>query len=189
MKAALYIIGEPGSGKSELAAELTRGLQADEISEPFAMRAYTLDGGDVIELGRRRDKFSGTDSLGSSVIEKVLPWLEEAQPEMLLAEGDRLAVDRFLNKLIELGYDLRLVMLYGPGVAARRRLQRGSRQDASWIAGRRTKVEKLAQRWEERLLVLNASRTPAQLAAELEEIPVAAELLRAPRAEGVQDVQ
>jgi hypothetical protein len=175
---ALYIVGEPGVGKSELVDELTRGLQAEEISEPFAHRILGESTG-CVELGKRGVK-SGTDSLSSSVIEKVLPWLEEVQPPMLLAEGDKLAVDRFFNKLVELGYDLRIVLLYGPGVAARRRLQRGSTQDQTWVQGRRTKVMKLADRWASRLTVLDATATPGELAKKLWElnVPVAAELMR-----------
>lgn len=189
MKAALYIVGEPGAGKSELVAELTRGLTAVEEETPFAHRRYTIGGVvrkvsdivQVVELGRRRGAFSGTDALGSTVITQVIPWLEEEHPAMLLAEGDRLAVDRFMYKLVELGYNLRIVLLWAPGHAARRRLQRGLQQDPRWVASRRTKVQRLVERWAERVQVVDASSSPAELAAMVDS-PVATALRAAQEA-------
>jgi P-loop Nucleotide Kinase3 len=166
---ALYVIGEPGVGKSELIEELTAYAAAEELAEPFAHRIYECG---VIELGRRREEFSGTDSLSMAVQPKVMEWLETAKPAMLLAEGDRLANDGFFKRLVELGYSLRIVQLVGPGVAARRRLHRGSKQDPKWLSGRQGKVRRLAVAWAPYVQQLDA-RWPAADLAELVDSPVA----------------
>ncbi len=161
---ALYIIGEPGVGKSELVAALTDGWTPIEVDDPFPHRVYPIgaDGQpqEVVELGRRRERFSGTDALSMAVQPKVMEWLPAAKPAMLIAEGDRLANDKWLNLLLSNGYELRLVLLSGPGAAARRRLQRGSRQDPAWLVSRQTKVRRLAQRFARWVQVLDATEEP-----------------------------
>lgn len=140
MKAATYIIGEPGVGKSTLVGWLTEGLSYEETDSPFAFRRYDCG---VTELGRRREAFSGTDALAMDVQPKVAAYIEAVQPRLLLAEGDRLANGKFFAFLKEQGYDLTIYALTGARAAERQRAQRGSHQDATWLAGRQTKVQNL----------------------------------------------
>lgn len=140
MKAATYIIGEPGVGKSTLVGWLTEGLPYEETDSPFAFRRYDCG---VTELGRRREAFSGTDALAMDVQPKVTAYIEAVQPRLVLAEGDRLANRKFFTFLREQGYDLYVYALVGAKVAERQREQRGSQQNATWLAGRRTKIVNL----------------------------------------------
>lgn len=144
MKHALYLIGEPGAGKSTLVEHLTRDLPYEDGSSPFAFRRYDCG---VYELGKRRENFSGTDALAMDVQPKAAQFVADIQPSYLLAEGDRLANDKFFRALDDLGYDLRIYALEGADVAARHRRQRGGNQDPTWLAGRATKAARLTLRW------------------------------------------
>ena len=156
----LYLFGEPGAGKSTLASHLTRRLRMEPYAHPFAHRCYPA--ANVIELGpRRRGSFPGTDGLSMSVQPSVISWLRAEQPEFVMAEGDRLANGSFFEAARDLGYSLRLVHLKGEAAAALQRSVRGTTQDATWVAGRRTKCFNLAEEWWP--LELPAGSPPAEL--------------------------
>jgi shikimate kinase len=144
MKHALYLIGEPGSGKSTLVEHLTRDLPFEETDSPFAFRRYDCG---ITEIGKRRQSFSGTDALSMSVQPKVEEYIAGVQPQYVLAEGDRLANDKFLRFLDDQGYTMHLYALEGAIQAAQQRRNRGSNQDEKWLRGRQTKVARLTVRW------------------------------------------
>lgn len=141
---ALYLIGEPGVGKSTLFAELTKDLPYEEAEKPFPIRRYDCG---VVELGKRREAFSGTDAYAMNVQPEVERWLEGVRPRLVMAEGDRLANGKFFQRLVDLGYELTIYHLYGPEQAEQRRAARGSHQDPTWLKGRVSKVEKLNFQW------------------------------------------
>lgn len=163
---ALAIIGEPGIGKSTVTAALTADLPYEEALQPFAHRVYSCG---VWELGRRReDGFGGTDALSMSVLPTVEQFIEGIRPKLLLFEGDRLANPRFFDCLRKLGYDLDVAVLYaGNGLAASRRKERGSSQNAAWVAGRATKVKRLGDAYADVRTKLNAVLAPDVLALRL----------------------
>jgi hypothetical protein len=171
---ALYIIGEPGIGKSTLVEAMTAGLPYEEATQPFAFRRYDCG---VTELGRRRVGFSGTDALAMDVQPKVLQYLEAVRPRYVLGEGDRLANAGFFGRLRELGYQTDILYLFGAHLAYERRAARGSSQNPSWVQGRRTKADALAAshatQW------LSAAGTPEELAANV--VGAVADLLAARR--------
>jgi GTPase SAR1 family protein len=150
---ALYIIGEPGVGKSTLVEHLTRDLPYEEAERPFHHRFY--DAG-VMELGKRREDFSGTDALAMNVQPTVEQWVSDIRPRLLLAEGDRLANDRFFRALKAMGYTLWLYAIHGPETAEARRAQRGSDQNVVWLRGRLSKVKNLIGRWDPTILDADA---------------------------------
>ncbi len=140
----VYLIGEPGSGKSTLMAAFTDRYEAEARTAPFAHRVLRNADGLVIgvELGKRRDNFSGTDALAMNVGPKVRAWLAEvdaAEVVCVLGEGDRLTNGRFLTEC-----DAVVRLDVPEAVADERRRQRGSDQNASWLKGRRTKLSNLA---------------------------------------------
>lgn len=138
---ALYVIGEPGAGKSTLIQALTDGHPCETTDSPFPMRRYDCG---PLELGKRRDDFSGTDALAMNIQPKVQQFIEGVRPALLLAEGDRLGNAAFFAFLRSVGYDLRIVYLDAEGVAVERRIARGSSQNEAWLRGRATKVKRLA---------------------------------------------
>jgi len=172
-----YVVGEPGVGKSTLVDHLTRGVPYDVAETPFPHRRY--DGG-VLEIGRRRHEFSGTDALAMNVQPYVQKFVEGIKPRLLLAEGDRLANAKFFDHLIAIGYDLRIYLIAGRQRAAMQRELRGSKQDETWLKGRYTKVVRLQERYEDRVIVLEAGARLADLEKEMRDDPVI-ETLRAAR--------
>jgi hypothetical protein len=160
----VYLSGEPGTGKSWLMAQLTDALTRQPLdAEPGAPARDLLTWTHpeeltprvvAVELGRRRDSFSGTDALPSAVIEEACTYLTsgraEAETPLLLAEGARLANRRFLCTAALSGAQVILMHLMGPEVAAARRAARAAElgvpeQNPSWVKGRRTAAENLAR--------------------------------------------
>lgn len=153
----LYLVGEPGVGKTTVMAGLTEGLHAIPLQalrgEAPARVAYVDIVGQpirAVELGRRREGgFSGTDALPMAVIGEAVRYVTSGlaahESPALLAEGARLANRRFLNACLEAGYRVDLVHLQGPEAAGRHRDARGSEQADSFIRGRRTASANLAE--------------------------------------------
>lgn len=161
-KHALYIIGEPGVGKSYLVAALTDPHAVlKDCAQPFRHRHYHNG---VTELGGRRERFPGTDALSMAVQPEAVAFLKDPTcSDLLLAEGDRLANDAYFTALERAGYRLHLFALIGPRIAARRRLLRGSKQSAAFIKGRQTKVNQLVDRWARCVTVADATLDTALL--------------------------
>ncbi len=163
MKHMTYIIGEPGVGKSTLVRELTEAFTGEPgyatvHEDPFGHIHYANG---VTELGLRRDAFSGTDALGMAVQPEAVRFIGTKDAgQMLLAEGDRLANDKFWTQLERNGWSVHVYLLWGPAIAEHRRLQRGSHQDPTWVTGRRTKALRLAKAW-------NATRLNAELPVDI----------------------
>jgi hypothetical protein len=159
----LYVIGQPGSGKSTLVAGLTDGLDPAVETKPFA---HTLWRPGVVELGCRRDTFSGTDALGMSVQPKALAWLAATDVQFVLGEGDRLGNLSFLTAARDLGWHVVVLRLtVSAAVAEHRRLSRAAAlgtkpQDATWLKGRVSKVRNVADGWDGPLLEVDADQRP-----------------------------
>jgi hypothetical protein len=152
----VYLIGAPGVGKSTVMAELTEGLPRVPRSEPFAhdWLHERIDGflkpPVAVELGARREAFSGTDALGMAVNPRACEWIGLAPAPLVLGEGDRLANARFLGAAQRAGYAVTLAYLVaGSKTLEQRRAARGSTQSEQWIKGRVTKADNLAARGRE----------------------------------------
>lgn len=168
----VYLLGQPGSGKSTLVENLTAGLEPLAIeSRPFAHIVWP---GGVAELGARRPAFSGTDALSMSVQPKVLAWLEEEAPAHVFGEGDRLGNSKFFTAVLGLGWNLTLIRLaVSASVAAARRAQRAHElgtalQSDAWLQGRLTKNRNLVEAWDDRILELDGDQPPGRVLAKLE---------------------
>jgi len=152
----VMLVGEPGSGKTTAMRALTAAYARTEVSLggcPF-MR---LDSdhpppgmpATIIELGRDREgHFGGTDALAMNISPKAIAAMGLLHPGLVLAEGDRLAHDRFLGACEDQGWTVHVAALATPPhLAAERRAERGTGQNETWVRGRRTKAVALAQRW------------------------------------------
>lgn len=165
----MYLLGQPGSGKTTLMRATMAGVATEVLAEPFAMLRYP--GG--YELGGIREGFGGSDVLPMNVQPRALQWLREVQPAAVLVEGDRLANDKFFVNVLLAGYDLSVVWLRcSDACAGQRRRARGSKQNPAWVAGRASKVLRLAESWCADAWVLDAEMPLADLVLKLRSHPV-----------------
>jgi hypothetical protein len=160
----LYVIGEPGAGKSTLVAYLTRGLWKREESSPFAHLVYACG---VVELGRRRAEFGGTDALSMAVQPQVLSWAEMTLPKLVIGEGARLGNLSFMTSMAAIGYDVHLVALEGSEQAALQRRLRGGGPGEDFAKGQRTKVANVIAGWRGRVTRLAVGEKLPMLEARL----------------------
>lgn len=177
MRTVLYLIGEPGTGKSTLMADLTAGLarlpveaEANAPARDWLLTdAARLSSIVAVELGRRRGSFSGTDALPQAAILPAVAYLRGGraaeETSLLLAEGARLANRRFLRACTDSGWQVILAHLVNPAAAAARRAARAAAlgvplQNPSWVKGRRTASANLAREapgWGVQVVTLDAA--------------------------------
>lgn len=142
----LYVIGEPGIGKTTLVAQLTGERPWEVHAGPIPHQRR----GPVAMPGKPRAAFGGTDTLGMSIARKAEAWVMGLPAPVILGEGDRLAYGRFFDVAASAGYRVHLLYLYGaPGLAAQRRARRqatlGTKpQNETWVKGRASKAARLA---------------------------------------------
>jgi hypothetical protein len=189
----VYLSGEPGAGKSTLMRELTRryeripllavhGAPARDalvdVDAPPPLSYGEPQRWAAVELGKRRAAFSGTDALPQAVITDAEAYLRDGvaaeETSLLLAEGARLANERFLTAALTSGWAVTLVHLDPRGAGEERRAKRAAElgkppQNASWVKGRITAARNLTltapARGAEVLLLDSSTATPSALAA------------------------
>lgn len=153
------IAGEPGSGKTSLVREILTQLGLGPrptapmskaglmLFHEWAARRFALIGD-----YQTTSAFGGTDRLSMAAAPQVAEMLASLAAGQwkgwgVLLEGDRLTGRSFLDSVAKF-CDLRLVILGSePGELERRRAARAAEvkatQSATFIAGRRTKVQNL----------------------------------------------
>ena len=165
----IYLVGQPGSGKSTLMAGLTKGLvrvtlDADREPVPHDQLVDRVTGEVVgAEIGKQRGAFSGTDALASSIIDKAVPWVQSQPYDLLLAEGARLANKRFIQASADAGYAVMLGLLdhdAAEGWRKKRSKALGREQNPSWVKGRLTASRRLADAYPSALVVAGAVIAP-----------------------------
>jgi hypothetical protein len=174
----LYLIGEPGAGKTTLVRRLTRNVACTVGKAPHV--TWTQYSPKVIQLGHDRGVFGGTDALGMAAQKHVIAWLNDGgrAHQYVLAEGDRLANAKFFEAVKELGFKLTVACVTVPeDVLAARREERNARigkaQDERWLKTRATKVANLvAAGWVEPAWELLGTAPRAELVKVLAQHPV-----------------
>lgn len=144
----VYLIGQPGAGKTTVADCMTETFARVDIDQPLPHRAWLNPDGTFafVSLGRHREGFGGTDTLAMNVQPKVVDWLTSPiAPRVVFGEGDRLGNLKFHDAMKAAGWDVTMVYLDTPdGEASVRRRDRGSNQDPTWVKGRISKARTLA---------------------------------------------
>lgn len=161
----VYLIGQPGAGKSTLMAAVTEGMEPVAVDGAVPCVEWHAGRLVLVTLGRLRSSFPGTDALSMAIQPRAVAWLSGHPYPLVVGEGDRLTSGSFFDAMTEAGVDLDVVWLDTPDdLASARRHQRGSTQSETWVKGRRTKVARLGQRAG---LRLDGSRPVADLAREV----------------------
>lgn len=135
MTRSVYLLGEPGVGKSTVMRHLLEGWTAGPYErwtsrEMFGHYLAHPEQGHGAYLGHLRPEYPGTDALSLSVAPQALIWLASLPLlglDYVFGEGARLAHASFLA---ELGAQTELTVVYltAPAeVAAERRLARGGK--------------------------------------------------------------
>lgn len=144
-KSLIYIVGEPGAGKSTALAAATADWRRFPQTAPLAhdLLVGPHDVIEAVELGKRREAFSGTDALPMNAITKAEQMLARPPAPVIIAEGARLGVRRFFEHAVSLGYEVTLYNLTTP-YAEKQRGERGAEQKESWVKGARTRAANIA---------------------------------------------
>ncbi len=162
-----YLVGAPGAGKTtalNLAITLLTDEQPEQHDKPIPHVTY---GPHIAQLGRLRQPFGGTDALSMGINPQACDYITTNPYRVILAEGDRLANNRFLQAA-NLNGNLHLIWLDLPAHIAHQRMttraqQTGNKpQTDQWWKGRNTKTLRLTQQHPHTRL--NATQPPATLA-------------------------
>ena len=176
---AIYLIGEPGVGKSTVIRELYPNMRATTaIRLNKQLWGQPLKRGHItagVMLGKEREGFTGTDALGMSVNPDAIEWANSKHPyRFIIGEGARLANIAFLTALNK-NTNLTVAYLVADN-AAQRREQRSERlgtelQAESWVKGRKTGARNLAalctQQNIEVITIDTSTREPSMIASEI----------------------
>lgn len=163
MTRSLYILGGAGAGKSTFMSALMDEIVTyvspltELATKPNArgtiitLRGHhfaTTDGVNGTYVGQLRDNFPGTDGLdrASSIAGEV--WLEKGPlNQLVIAEGNTLATDRFLTALSEHTELLVVHLWVEEFVRELRFIARGSNQNAGWVKNSDTRCRNLYEKF------------------------------------------
>lgn len=151
MPKSIGLIGEPAVGKTTVMRKLIESLQ---------FKPHKLDRAKWMECEEQKliligsyfgHIFDGSDRLSMSCysdLETMLQYFQQSDAlcsYTVLWEGDRLARKRWLDALTLCGYELKLFHLRADlETVNERRRRRGTKQNASWVSGRRNLCRRLA---------------------------------------------
>ncbi len=145
----VLLIGPPAAGKSSLMRSLTGRWTAWPRPDATLPHVLYLDHHHEVqaaEIGILRADFPGTDALGHTAIETAIPWTATRPAPLLLVEGSRLAVRRYVEAAHASTYHVLVVLLDTPDETEldRRCATRGSHQSLPWRRGQATRARVLA---------------------------------------------
>lgn len=167
---ALFVVGEPGVGKTTLVRALIAGRPLELVPSP----KWTL-AGEVALLGHYTGAtFDGGDTVSSTNVDPELAYWERRLLDRPLSifDGDRCSNDERKGRIAGNARALVLHLVAPETESARRRearRQSGDKaQDPSWVKGRKTKAANFAAKFDEGdRLTLDANAPTAALAAQV----------------------
>jgi len=165
---ALWIVGEPGVGKTTL----VRALVGSEPSKLIDSPKWTLVGDFALAGHYTGGTFDGADTVPYNAVDTTLTYWETelvAKTPVTIFDGDRFSHESARERISRSAVPMVLHLVAPAEVVAARRKERGSNQDPSWLKGRKTKSEKFARTFPaEGTLVLDAKLPTEELRAKVE---------------------
>lgn len=160
----VYLIGVAGVGKTTTVQQLIKDWKFRcQIDKPFAHCHYNTTHGKSIVLGKNKLPFAGTDTLSWTAInhwETFLKTCSTHNIQLIIGEGDRFSTTKCFETAQQYGKLLTYHLQAPDQITFERRKQRANQynkplQNESWVAGRKTKTENLAQKFQCRSLNAN----------------------------------
>ncbi|HJV96469.1 MAG TPA: P-loop-containing protein [Albitalea sp.] len=180
---ALFIVGEPGVGKTTLVRGLLGANARGELpidSSLVPKPKWTLVNtrlGNIAAAGHYTGApFDGGDSVPYNGVAEALNYVAERKGELSLVvfDGDRFSNSGVQATLRLLDFELACVRIDLPSEQAEQRRKARAEaavaklQNESWVKGRRTKSQRFSETFED-LIVLDGSRASAELLDDLYE--------------------
>lgn len=151
---ALFVVGNPGVGKTTLVRALLASVGYFDTT-PAPHPKWTIAPGHIAAAGHYTGGiFDGADTVGYNQVQKTLDfWRDSVLPVPLTVfDGDRFSHQKVVDycKAIQ-GMQVRVAYLYSRPEVVEKRLRAravltGKSQNSRWIAGRYTKSVRFADR-------------------------------------------
>lgn len=147
----IFIIGEPGSGKTTL---MRRFMEEVGGFEPHFKEYPLIDyhrSGDIFVLGKYEEGelFAGTDRLSMACQPNAVKFLSELRDEsVVLIEGDRLGNRSFIEDCFSKYPTLIVYLKTSSDTREQRFSERGSDQNEQFLRSRETKLKNLRSNFE-----------------------------------------
>jgi hypothetical protein len=147
-RCVLWIVGEPGVGKTTIARALLLGYSDHPTFENQSPK-WTGFGSAAAAGWWRGEKFDGADTLAISQIKPAMTFWRDFlhHTEVAIIDGDKLSNAGAVEVAREAGAKLICFLITGEEKAAERRGTRGTVQNATWVNGRRTKSKNFHDRF------------------------------------------
>lgn len=163
MKTALWIVGEPGVGKTTLARSLLnegQGLIGKLIAKP----KWTVNGDTVAAGHYTGQPFDGADTIPYNGAKEALEyWYKNLlrSASFTIFDGDRLSNKPAREYILDVAEFCRLigglrvacVLVTGASELVAQRRNARSKQDETWVKGRKTKAERFFKQFPDRAII------------------------------------